>query len=156
MESDEVTLVQNACEDLLSQSTALTRHFFNRLRDLDPALPFVREDLSNALTSCFITTLATVISELRNPDRILPLLTALSEQYCRPQTMSDDLGRVRTALTWAVQRSLGPNLTASLEKAWHAGCDMLIAEMIASVKPTGAVRCSSSKQRSEAAVMVRI
>jgi hemoglobin-like flavoprotein len=145
LERDDVICVHEVFEGLLGQGPVLAGNFFKRLGDTAPALLPADLELTRDVVAQFMTTIATVISELNNPHRVAPLLVGLTKQYCRQDVLLDDLDQVCAALTWALEQSLGTGYTARFRTAWLAGCEMLTGEILA---PTQAPECVPGASRS--------
>jgi len=109
--------------------------FFCRLQETEPDLLVPATELSDSVEIRFMTTVATVISELSNPHRVVPLLRDLARCYCRAHALAADLACVTAVLTWAMERTHGASFTADIRSAWQAACGMLVADLVAPAPP---------------------
>ncbi len=138
VKSRQAGLLQDVFDELVPRSGDFSRAFFERLSVLEPGIGPADVETIDGLTGRFISTLATIISELKHPDRVLPLLNELVDRYLGESPTATDFHRVHAAFSWALVKSLGADFTSEIDRACCAASSMLIGRLLQDRRSGGA------------------
>jgi hemoglobin-like flavoprotein len=77
-----------------------------------------------------MTSLELAVSNLDNPENILPAIEALGERHRSYGVKAEYYPLAREAYLWALEKHLGEKFTPELIKAWETAFDALTEAMI--------------------------
>jgi nitric oxide dioxygenase len=103
--------------------------FYERLFATNPGFrPLFKSDM-RIQNDKLITTLALVVSDLTEPDRILPAIRDLAIRHAAYGVKLADYDAVQEALLWTLGQVLGEDFTPEVKEAWTICYDELAGEM---------------------------
>lgn len=129
MEPSQIALVQSSFAKVVPIAEAAAEIFYSRLFELDPSLrPMFRGDMKGQGKK-LMDTLAVVVTNLRNLDRILPGVKALGERHVAYGVTDEHYDTVGAALLWTLGKGLGDAFTPEVEQAWSTAYDLVATTM---------------------------
>jgi hypothetical protein len=136
MDSDDVILLHQLLDELLRRGPLLSRRFLDRLGVIDPQLKMPSGADRDLAVSVFPSALATVVSEIENLHRVMPLLRGFltaAQAHDVPRTLTS----VQAALTAAIEDSLGSRFTRDARRIVARACDHVSAALLRPPRPVG-------------------
>lgn len=130
MTPTDVVLVQSSFRRIIPIAEQTAALFYARLFELDPELrSLFRGDMQQQ--GCkLIAMLAKAIAVLDQLDTLAPTIRALGARHNGYGVMEKHYATVGAALTWTLQKGLGPEFTPAVEKAWTTTFSFLANMMI--------------------------
>lgn len=147
LHSGQVDLLQAGLSRLMPVSESAAELFYRKLFELDPALrPLFKADI-DVQGRKFMHTLAHLVQGLYRIDWIRPSVEQLGRDHVRYGVRPEHYATARTALLWALDRSLGAALTTDEREAWGAAYDLLAEIMIDGAREEGGGRREQDSSR---------
>jgi len=113
--------------------------FYNKLFELDPSVkPMFKGDMKEQGKK-LMSTLATVVASLANPNSILPAVQALGAKHVSYKVEDRHYDTVGKALLWTLEQGLGKEFTPAVKEAWTAAYTLLAGVMKDAAKKAKAV-----------------
>jgi hemoglobin-like flavoprotein len=129
MTSEQIMLVQQTFALVQPQADGVAELFYQRLFVLDPSLrPLFKADLSEQ-RSKLMGTLALVVHNLPQPEKILPAVRTLGRRHAGYGVKDEHYTTVGAALLWTLAHGLGDGFTPEVKTAWTAAYTLLANEM---------------------------
>jgi hemoglobin-like flavoprotein len=120
MTPEQVTLVQQTSDILLSVQPHVADDFYRRLFELAPETRrFFQQDLSSQKAK-LTGMLASLIGVLGRPDVFSSIIVRLGEDHARLGILPRYYEPAGMALIGAMELSLGPRFTPDVREAWTA------------------------------------
>lgn len=134
MTPEQVRLVEESFVKLAPVRTETGVAFYDELFDCSPALRelFERDHAQQAMQ--FIQVLAYIVSHLRAPDQLLPIVRDLGRRHAGYGVLQAHYAPFRQALLNTLRRQLQAGWTHEMDEAWGATFDMLATEMLAGAR----------------------
>lgn len=130
MTRDEAQLVEDSFATMGPVTIAMGTAFYDNLFEMAPELRamFARETLEQAMR--FSQVLAYIVSNLRAPERLLPLVRDLGRRHRDLGVAPESHAPFKQALLKTLEEKMQSRWTPALEAAWSATYDMLADEML--------------------------
>ncbi len=113
---------------LASEQCALT--FYDRLFEVAPETRSLFSGDMDKQTVKMMSTLGTIVSQIRDHDTLRPLLRDLAVRHVGYGVLPEHYGHIGETLFWTLGQQLGAEFTAETETAWRRAFDQLAARMI--------------------------
>lgn len=130
--SKQIQLVQASYRQLMPLSDAAAAVFYGRLFALDPSLRTLFRGDMQAQGRKLTTMLGTVVTQLHQFDRLLPVLAALGARHRGYGVADAQYATLGAALRWTLEQAFGAGFTPELRDAWAAAYALLASSMIGS------------------------
>jgi hemoglobin-like flavoprotein len=118
MTPDQVALVQHTFKKVVPIAATAADLFYDRLFAIAPQLrPLFPLNLREQKTK-LIAMLATVISNLHQPEKMMAQVEQLGRRHVRYGVTGDHYAPVGEALLWTLERGLGAEFTPFVKAAW--------------------------------------
>lgn len=125
----QIELVESSFAKVAPIADVAAQIFYTRLFELDPALrPLFKSELKTQGKK-LMDMLRLVVTNLRNLERILPVLRTLGERHHTYGVKSQDYVTVGSALIDTLHAGLGDEFTSDVCDAWLAAYSALSATM---------------------------
>jgi nitric oxide dioxygenase len=115
----DVVLVQSSFRRIVPIAEQTAALFYARLFELDPELRSLFCGDMQQQGCKLIAMLAKAIALLDQPDALAPTIRALGVRHSGYGVMEKHYATVGAALTWTIQKGLGPEFTPAVAKAWN-------------------------------------
>ena len=113
-----VELVQSSWAKVRPISDAAATMFYTRLFELEPSVrPLFKEDMTEQKKK-LMQTLSVAVDGLRNPDKLVPVLSDLGVRHAGYMVQDPHYDRVGEALLWTLEEGLGDEFTDEVRVAW--------------------------------------
>ena len=129
MNSSQIELIQTSFSKVAPSADLAAEVFYSRLFELDPSLRHLFRSDMKEQGAKLMQTLALVVANLRNLDRIVPGVRSLGEKHAGYGVQDEHYATVGTALLWALEKCLGASFTADVKAAWAAAYTLLADTM---------------------------
>ena len=130
MNVEQVELVRQSLIQVHPIADQIARSFYAHLFEVHPHLRKLFQGDMNRQGEMLMTSLELAVSNLDDPERILPAIRALGERHLSYGVKADDFPLSKEAYLWAMEKHLGEEFTPELEQAWAAAFDALLQIMI--------------------------
>ena len=115
----QVDLVQSSFAKVKPIADKAAELFYNRLFQLEPSFrPLFKGDMKEQERK-LMATLALVVEDLGQPDKIIPAVQKLGCQYAGYGVKNEYYDVVGEALLWTLAQGLGAEFTTPVRKAWE-------------------------------------
>jgi hemoglobin-like flavoprotein len=111
-------LVRRTFMQLVAHEEQATRLFYQRLKELNPALLPIFKDETAAQPHRTIEMLALVISLFDDPGALSIQLRAIRVQQQKYHVSDEQMRQAGDALLWVIEHRLGYAFTGDIQKAW--------------------------------------
>jgi len=108
----------------------IAKSFYARLFEVTPHLQKLFTGDMHRQGAMLMTSLELAVSNLDNPENILPAIEALGERHRSYGVKAEYYPLAREAYLWALEKHLGEKFTPELIKAWETAFDALTEAMI--------------------------
>lgn len=131
MTRDQAQIVEDSFSAIGPVTLKMGEAFYENLFELAPDLRklFSREEIEQAMR--FSEVLAYVVSNLRAPDRLLPLIRNLGARHRELGVVAEHFVPFKAALLRTLGDKMQNGWTHDVEAAWSSTYDMLATEMLA-------------------------
>lgn len=129
MAQDQAQIVEDSFTTIGPVTLEMGEQFYDNLFEIAPELRamFPRSVVEQAMR--FSEVLAYIVSNLRAPDRLLPIIRKLGERHRELGVAADHYPPFREAFLKTLQERMRERWTPQIEAAWGATFDMLATEM---------------------------
>ncbi|MCB1536158.1 MAG: hemin receptor [Rhodoblastus sp.] len=130
MTRDQAQIVEDSFSAIGPVTLEMGEAFYDNLFEIAPELRkmFSRETSGQAMR--FSQILAFVVSNLRAPDRLLPIIRNLGARHREVGVVAEHFPPFKAALLKTVHEKMGDHWTPEVESAWSSTYDMLAKEML--------------------------
>src|SRR5215470_13649700 len=123
-------LVKQSFESIQDYSNSLTKLFYGRLFELQPALrPMFKINLEDQSRK-ILDMLVVIVDALDDFDALRPRLAELGRKHVTYGVVPEHYQIVRTALVWAVGQALELEFDSDTKAAWNQMLDAVAAAML--------------------------
>lgn len=130
MTPNQISLVKSTFAFALPISDAVASDFYHRLFRACPHLRAMFADDMAAQRKKLMMTLAAVVADLDNLDRLVPAVSELARRHVGYGAREEHYAPVGAALIETLRGALGARFTVEAETAWGAAYGLLSAAMI--------------------------
>lgn len=134
MTPDQMELVHRSFERIVPIKDFAARLFYRRLFETHPKLRQLFPHEMTVQGDKMMIALATVVSELKHPQRVAPFLESLARRHSEYGVRTEDFSAVGDALLWTLNEALGPDFTGDIREAWGAAYRALSDTMAAAMQ----------------------
>ena len=128
MNVQEIDVVQRTWRSVLPVGGTFAELFYGKLFSLDPAVERLFTDLKDQGRN-LTAMISVVVGSLARPERITLAMWELGRRHAAYGVKAGHYDLVRTALLWALEKTLGDAFTAEADAAWRAVYDLLAGTM---------------------------
>jgi len=129
-------LVKQSFESIQDYSNSLTKLFYGRLFELQPALrPMFKINLEDQSRK-ILDMLVVIVDALDDFDALRPRLAELGRKHVTYGVVPEHYQIVRTALVWAVGQALELEFDSDTKAAWNQMLDAVAAAMLEGATPS--------------------
>ena len=128
MNAEQIGIVQDTWRSVLPVGGTFAELFYGKLFSLDPALERLFTDLKDQGRN-LTAMISVVVGSLARPERITLAMWELGRRHAAYGVKAGHYDLVRTALLWALEKTLGDAFTAEADAAWRAVYDLLAGTM---------------------------
>ena len=118
MTPDHVTMVQESFKKVVPIAGAAADLFYSRLFEIAPDVRSLFPDDLADQKKKLIAMLATAVTNLHNPDTIVPAVESLGKRHATYGVTGKMYEPVGAALLWTLEQGLGPDFTPPVKAAW--------------------------------------
>ena len=118
MTPEQIAEVETSFARLGAVTEALGVAFYDRLFEIDPSVRHLFRDAMDEQAIKLMQVLAFAVSNLREPDKLLPVVRELGRKHAGYGVEDVHYVSVRLALLYTLGGALGPAWTADVEAAW--------------------------------------
>jgi hemoglobin-like flavoprotein len=108
----------------------IAKSFYARLFEVTPPLQRLFTGDMHRQGAMLMTSLELAVSNLDNPENILPAIEALGERHRSYGVKAEYYPLAREAYLWALEKHLREKFTPELKEAWETAFDALTEAMI--------------------------
>jgi hemoglobin-like flavoprotein len=124
----EIDVVQRTWRSVLPVGGTFAELFYGKLFSLDPALEQLFTDLKDQGRN-LTAMISVVVGSLARPERIHLAMWELGRRHSAYGVKARHYELVRSALLWALEKTLGEAFTPEAATAWRAVYDLLARTM---------------------------
>lgn len=121
-------MVQRTWRSVLPVGATFAELFYGKLFSLDPSLERLFTDLKDQGRN-LTAMISVVVGSLARPERINLAMWELGRRHAAYGVKARHYELVRTALLWALEKTLGEAFTLEAAAAWRAVYDLLARTM---------------------------
>lgn len=130
MDIEQVELIRNSLVQVHPIADQIAESFYARLFEVTPHLRKLFTGDMGRQGTMLMTSLELAVSNLDDPDSILPSVKALGERHASYGVKAEYYQLAKEAYLWALENNLGDEFTPTLKEAWGAAFGALVAIMI--------------------------
>ena len=127
---EQLDLIRQSLIDVHPIAEQIAKSFYARLFEVTPHLQKLFTGDMHRQGAMLMTSLELAVSNLDNPENILPAIEALGERHRSYGVKAEYYPLAREAYLWALEKHLGEKFTPELIKAWETAFDALTEAMI--------------------------
>lgn len=131
MTRDQAQIVEDSFSAIGPVTLEMGEAFYENLFEIAPELRklFSREAIEQAMR--FSEVLAFTVSNLRAPERLLPIIRGLGVRHRELGVAAEHFAPFKIALLKTLQDKMQDGWTRDVEAAWSSTYDMVASEMLA-------------------------
>jgi nitric oxide dioxygenase len=119
MTEDQAALIRESFSRIAPIAQQAGALFYGRLFELDPALrPLFKSGSIDEQARKLMATLSFAVSNLSNPDVLIPAVQQLGERHRDYGVTDKDYDTVGEAFLWTLGQGLGDSFTPEVKLAW--------------------------------------
>ena len=130
MNVEQVELIRQSLIQVHPIAGQIAKSFYARLFEVTPHLQKLFTGDMHRQGAMLMTSLELAVSNLDNPESILPAIQALGERPLSYGVKAEYYPLAREAYLWALEKHLGEKFTPELREAWETAFDALTEAMI--------------------------
>jgi nitric oxide dioxygenase len=130
MNVEQVELVRHSLIQVHPIADQIARSFYAHLFEVNPHLRRLFQGDMDRQGAMLMTSLELAVSNLDDPESILPAIRALGERHLTYCVKAGDFPLSKEAYLWAMEKHLGEEFTPELKQAWSAAFDALLEAMV--------------------------
>ena len=130
MKVEQLDLIRQSLIHVHPLADQIAKSFYARLFEVTPHLQKLFTGDMHRQGAMLMTSLELAVSNLDNPENILPAIQALGERHMSYGVKAEYYPLAREAYLWALEEHLGEKFTPALQKAWVEAFDALTEAMI--------------------------
>ena len=130
MKVEQLDLIRQSLIHVHPLADQIAKSFDARLFEGTPHLQKLFTGDMHRQGAMLMTSLELAVSNLDNPENILPAIQALGERHMSYGVKAEYYPLAREAYLWALEEHLGEKFTPALQKAWVEAFDALTEAMI--------------------------
>ena len=130
MNVEQVELIRHSLIQVHPIADQIARSFYAHLFEVTPRLRKLFQGDMDRQGSMLMSSLELAVSNLDDPESILPAIQALGERHLSYGVKAQDFPLSKEAYLWAMEKHLGMEFTPVLKDAWAAAFDALLQAMI--------------------------
>ena len=135
MTPQTIGLIKSSFAHVVPIADETAKLFYDRLFAASPELRVLFADDMAEQRRKLMLTLASVVYDLDQLDRILPAIEDLARRHVGYGVRDEHYGPVGDALLWALGEGLGGRFTPQVGAAWAEAYGVLAETMIAATRP---------------------
>lgn len=129
MDNEQLLLIRSSLIQIHPISDQIAKSFYARLFEVTPHLQKLFTGDMNRQGTMLMTSLELAVSNLDDPENILPAIQALGERHLSYGVKPEYYHLAKDAYLWALEKHLGKDFTPPLKEAWGIALDSLIDVM---------------------------
>lgn len=130
MNAEQVDLIRNSLIHVHTIADKIAESFYAHLFEVNPHLRKLFTGDMNRQGTMLMTSLELAVSNLDDPESILPSVRALGERHLSYGVRAEYYQPAQEAYLWALEHHLGAKFTPELKNAWAAAFGALVKTMI--------------------------
>ena len=130
LKDEQLDLIRQSLIYVHPIAEQIAKSFYARLFEVTPHLQKLFTGDMHRQGAMLMTSLELAVSNLDNPENILPAIEALGERHRSYGVKAEYYPLAREAYLWALEKHLGEKFTPELIKAWETAFDALTEAMI--------------------------
>jgi nitric oxide dioxygenase len=120
MTPEQIQLVRLSFVTVMDAKAVAGKLFYDRLFAIAPEVrPLFKSDIGDQAEK-MMDMLATAIAALKSPQALTPVLEGLGRRHAGYGVRDEHYEKVRDAMLWALERTLGGGFTPQVRDAWTA------------------------------------
>jgi hemoglobin-like flavoprotein len=133
MNSEQLLLIRSSLIQIHPMSDQIAKSFYAHLFEVTPPLRKLFTGDMNRQGTMIMTSLELAVSNLDDPENILPAIQALGERHISYGVKPEYYPLAKEAYLWALEKHLTQDFTPELKEAWGTAYEALIEVMAKTV-----------------------